>query len=278
MPLRDEALGDFHLSGHWSPAPGAREAVVLLHGLGGDTNSPYLRRMSHCARQLGLSVLHLNLRGADQQGPDMYHAGQWQDVAHSLTCSELADCERIHIVGYSLGGHIALRCAAHCDNARLGNVVSICAPLDLALATDAFSDWPPLYASHIMRSLKASYRAVAERWRRLDRWSAPSASEAQQIATVRQWDELIVAPRHGYRDVHEYYSQESASKYLADIKRPSLILVTDSDPMVPLHTLVDALRTRSPEVQLRRFAEGGHLGFPRSLQPSVEEQVLEFLQ
>lgn len=128
-----------------------------------------------------------------------------------------------------------------------------------------------------MNSLQDSYRAVADRWRRLDRWSAPSVGEALRITSLREWDERIVAPRHGYTNVYDYYARESACHILSSIERPTLMLVADSDPMVPLHTLVEAMETRSASVQLRCLSAGGHLGFPTSVHPIVEDQVLDFL-
>jgi uncharacterized protein len=50
----------------------------------------------------------------------------------------VARYRRIFLLGYSVGGHVALRAAIECKDPRLCAAAAICPPLDLNAATKAF--------------------------------------------------------------------------------------------------------------------------------------------
>ena len=58
-----------------STTPVTGRLVVLVHGLGGSADSPYLCAAATVAAGLGLDSLRLNLRGADPVARDFYHGG-----------------------------------------------------------------------------------------------------------------------------------------------------------------------------------------------------------
>ncbi len=283
--VQDAALGAIRLSGAFSEVPGARRAVILIHGMGGSAKSPYLVGLQSSALSRGVSTLCINLRGADGHGPDLYHAGLWQDVAAALRSPELADYPEVFLVGYSLGGHVALRCALHCEDERLRRVVAVCPPLQLAASSRAFARCSRAYNWHVLRGLVAMYRPVAEPWRQLGGWDVPTREQAAEIKTLQHWDERIIAPRHGFSTAAEYYESESVAPHLGRLTRPTLVAVAEADPMVPLYTLEPWLSRVSPAVRVWRLPVGGHLGFPRRLPGAgfaagaadFESQVLGFL-
>jgi predicted alpha/beta-fold hydrolase len=286
VEVEDAALGAITLSGHFSEVPGARRALVLVHGLGGCSQSAYLRTLALKAGERTMSTLLVNLRGSDRRGPDLYHAGLWQDLEAALLCRELKGYDELFVVGFSLGGHIALRCAAHAHVPQLKGVAALCAPLDLALGAQAFARCPRLYVRHVLKGLKAMYRPVADRWRRLGQWSALSVREADRIRSVMEWDERVIAPRRGYATAADYYRGESVAPHLSQIQHRTLLVVAEGDPMVPVVTMESALKHRSSQVRVHRAPRGGHLAFPPHLEPfapglprgrGIEDGVLDFL-
>ena len=102
-------------------------------------------------------------------------------------------------------------------------------PLDLAACAAAI-DAPAnrLYQAYFMRSLRASY---AERQRLLPDLYAPGSERG--LTTIRAYDEAITAPYNGFADAADYYAQSSAGPHVASIRRPTLILAAEDDPMVP---------------------------------------------
>lgn len=290
-PLEDEAVtivaddpvrGPVPLSGRFRDAPDADACVVILHGLGGDIDSRYVQLSAHAAARAGKAALRLGFRGSDRRGADVYHAGLTDDVRAALGSPLLARFSRLELVGYSIGGHIALSYAASREvDPRVAGIAAVCAPLDLALGVQAIQrpDRRP-YQFHVLSSLKAAYRAVDARAREEGRVLPHPASVVERARTIRDWDELVVCPRFGFRDPEHYYETASAGPRLARIETPTLLAVADHDPMVPRSTLAPWLDRTSPSVTTWRFERGGHVAFPAGLRGrdvTLEDEIVAWL-
>ena len=160
----DPALGPVRLSGWLHHPPGARDLLVVVHGLGGCSESSYAVRAARVSVASGVACLRFNLRGADRSGEDYYHAGLTDDLGAALASPELAGYRNVSLLGFSLGGHVALRYATEGPDPRLRGVAAVCAPLDLAAGgrlIDRPAFWP--YRRYLFRSLVEIYGAVARR-------------------------------------------------------------------------------------------------------------------
>ena len=258
--VEDPARGAIALSGLLTPGSDPTVVVVLVHGLGGLPEADYMRRAAAAVHRAGASSLRLALRGADRSGRDYYHAGLTADLHAALASPALAACERIFVVGFSLGGHMALRAAT--EPALDGRVVAVCAvcpPLDLA-ACQRHIDRArlDLYRRHVLRGLKDIYAGVA----RLGPVPTPVA-RARRIRTLLEWDEEIVAPRHGFGGAADYYDKMAVGPRLGALRRPALVVATEHDPMVP--TVSSRPFLGAPHVTARVSPRGGHVGFPRDV-------------
>jgi predicted alpha/beta-fold hydrolase len=273
--LEDPQVGAVRLSGWLREVPGSGEILVLVHGLGGGTESRYLGGGVAAAEAAGISSLRINLRGSDRRGEDFYHAGLTADLHAALACGELRRYERIYVLGYSLGGHLTLRLGAEAGDPRLAAVAAICSPLDLAMSQreiDSALRWP--YRRYLLKGLLDIYAAVAARH------PVPlPVEQARRIRTIREWDDRVVAPRHGFADAADYYARESVAPRLPGLRVPALLLASEWDPMVPVHTVraaLDALPRPAPRLEVRWIAAGGHDSFPRALE--VDRRVVEWLR
>ncbi|HET6610647.1 MAG TPA: alpha/beta fold hydrolase [Kofleriaceae bacterium] len=277
--VEDAKLGRVSLSGYLSLVPGAKTLVVIVHGLGGSAESGYCRRAARVCTALGASALRLNLRGADLSGADLYHAGLTADVHAALTSAVAASVDRVVVLGFSLGGHIALKLAIEAPP-RLAAVAAVCAPLCLARSC-AHIDAPPsaFYRAHLLRGLRAMYMAFARRHHQ----PAEILARAKQAKTMRAWDALVTAPRHGFSGPDDYYEKASAGPHLASIRVPALYVAAAGDPMVALADIEPALAAASPAVEVRVLPTGGHVAFPRTLDLGIaatlglEAQVISWL-
>jgi len=235
--------------------------LVAIHGLGGTNIGHNVIPATTAARDLGLACLRINLRGAGGEGDDFYHGGLWQDIAAALASETLAEYTDIYILGYSMGGHVALCYAAEEVDPRVRAVAAICAPLDLdrsAVGIDRRSAW--IYRHHVLAALK---RMVVPLVRR--RELSLSLAALMRISTLRQWDQQVVAPRFGFESAEDYYAQASAAPRLARLQRPALLVASEADPMVLATAVRPALTNHSPKLDVRWTARGGHVGFPASL-------------
>ncbi|MCX4239867.1 alpha/beta fold hydrolase [Paraliomyxa miuraensis] len=258
----DPRLGPVRLHGRLHEG-GASTLLLVVHGLGGEPDSPYCRRITPLAEQRGWACLRLALRGSSGDGEDLYHAGLGSDLTHALADPTLQRYDRVLVLGFSLGGHLALRMGLAPDP-RVVGIAAISSPLDLALgcrAIDRRSAW--LYRRHVLSGLKRGYRRTAAR-----RALASAVDEVVRVRTLREWDRLAVVPRFGFGDVEAYHRSQSVGPRLGELKVPGLYVGMRHDPMVPRWTVEPSLSTdlRSLDV---RWLDGGHVAAPGSWEGEV---------
>jgi predicted alpha/beta-fold hydrolase len=284
-PVEVDAGGGVRLLLRASWQPGAREAapaLLVVHGLGGADAAGYVIATALHAYARGWHVVRMNMRGAGDSlslCARLYHAGLDADVR--AAASHLArTVPRLALLGFSLGGNQALLAMGRAGD-TLPEALRACAavspPLDLAACCAAI-DAPSnrLYQAYFMRALRASY---AERQRLLPELYA--AGRERGLATVRAYDEAITAPYNGFADAADYYARSSAGPHVASIRRPTLILAAQDDPMVPGPSVARWPLPASGAVVREMTATGGHVGFTgRTRAPGrywAAERVLRFL-
>ncbi len=277
--VRDPQLGSVTLRGLLSERADTDTCVIVVHGLGGTTETHYCVQAARAADGAGFSCLRLALRGADRDGEDFYHAGMAADVAAAVASEPLRRYARVLVLGYSLGGHVVLRYALAPSDARVRAVAAICSPLDLDLGArhiDGLVSY--VYRRHVLAGLNAVYAEVARR-----RPVPTPLARVLRARTIREWDSLTVVPRHGFESVEHYYRTISVGPSLSRLELPALLLHNRADPMVPPSTFEPHLRNAGPRVTLRWLSGGGHVGYPGALSLGeraalgVEAQVLSWL-
>jgi predicted alpha/beta-fold hydrolase len=261
VELRDPVMGMIRLTGSLRTPPGARALLVIVHGLSGSERSHYVARAAMAADRAGLACLRLNLRGADGRGEDLYHAGLTADLHGALASPRLARFSAIYILGYSLGGHLALRYGTEAADPRVRRLGAICPPLDLEPCIIAI-DGPELflYRANILRCLAAQYATVAAR-----RNLPVTAVQAREITSMREWDTRILAPRHGFASAEDYYEKASVGPRLHLLRVPAVLVAAEHDPMVPAWSVRSWLAAAPPMLTVHWVGRGGHVGFPPDL-------------
>ncbi|HEU5073990.1 MAG TPA: alpha/beta fold hydrolase, partial [Polyangiaceae bacterium] len=224
----------------------AQELVIVLHGLGGSISSRYMVRALRAARAHGISCLLLNARGAGNSSGNIAHAGLVDDLALALSSESLRGYERVYLLGYSMGGHVALRYASHDPDPRVRSVAALCSPLDLAASMRAF-DRALLnpYRTYVLGGLTAQFARYARSGR------APiSIERARRIRRIFEWDRDVVAPVFGFDSPWAYYEQCSAANALDALVIPALYVGTRNDPMIPYDTVASALERANPDLSV----------------------------
>jgi predicted alpha/beta-fold hydrolase len=154
----------------------------------------------------------------------------------------------------------------------------VSAPIDLAAAGNALDRGLNrlLYTRHFLATLRPKSLAKLALF--------PGLYDAEAIRaarTFREFDNLVTAPLHGFRDTDDYWSRASSGPHLAGIRVPTLLLNARNDPFLPEHALLAAAREAAPAVVLEFPATGGHAGFLAGPFPGrhgwLAEHVLEFL-
>lgn len=276
--VEDAKLGDVRLTGWLDPVDGDDRLLLILHGLGGSSQSRYSLRAARAARKLGLSSLRVNFRGCDRLGEDIYHAGLTCDLAGILKSQALAPYSRIYLLGYSMGGHVSLLFATEVTDPRVRGVAAICSPLDLKKAVETFdqpSCW--IYRRHVLHGLHEIYDKVAAR-----RSCPLPSTEVARVRRIYDWDRLVVVPRFDFASPEEYYREMSVGFRLRELRIPAFLLAVEDDPLI-LRESILAVGRIPEQLEVRWARRGGHVSFPPQLDlgngppQDAETQVIEWL-
>jgi predicted alpha/beta-fold hydrolase len=93
-----------------------------------------------------------------------------------------------------------------------------------------------------------------------------------------------VAPRYGFRSAEHYYAEASVAPRLGSLARPALLVAALDDPMIPPEVLRPALSQEYPLLDVRWLEQGGHVGFPDTIdlglggELGLEAQALRWLR
>lgn len=240
---------------------GDRPAVVLVHGLGGWDGAPYAAATGLHAWSRGWHVIRMNMRGSGGSVtlcPYLYNAGLDSDLLALLEVVA-RQASRVAVIGFSLGGSIALLAAGR-NRARLPGAVRglvvISAPLDLAPCSEALTrPANRIYDQYFLHYLKRAYRERQERNPEYE------PGRERKVRSLRDYDEAITAPYGGYASLTEYYERSSPGPWLTAIERPTLVLAAADDPIVPRDSVVAWTLPASGLVRRELLPTGGHLGF-----------------
>jgi predicted alpha/beta-fold hydrolase len=115
-----------------------------------------------------------------------------------------------------------------------------------------------IYQRFFLESLKRKTREKLTRFPDL----APSHT-ISAIRTLEDFDNVITAPLHGYRDADDYYTRASSLPFLSRIRLNTLLLSAIDDPMLPpdvLEEVREAAR-KNPALHIEFVRRGGHAGF-----------------
>ncbi len=171
----------------------------------------------------------------------------------------------LYAAGVSLGGNALLKWLGESGNgapAQLRAAAAVSAPLDLMAAGAALGQGLNLiYTRMFLATLRRKSLAKLERFPGL--FDRDSVLRARNL---RQFDDAVTAPLHGFRDTDDYWTRASAKPVLAGVRLPTLVLNAKNDPFLPARYLPQPAEVSST-VLLEQPEEGGHVGFPSGTFP-----------
>ena len=257
------------------------QLAILLHGLEGNTDSSYMKGMAKAFENRGWSVAAMNHRscgGIPSKTIGSYHSGFTSDLEFLLQRNTSRD--RIAIVGFSLGGNIALKRAGEAAlPTNVKAVIGVSVPVDLASSGRKLSAWyNTVYLSRILRRLKRKALIKSTQFPN----SGLDALALQKASTFHQFDEAYTAPAHGFDSAENYYARSSALRFLPSIKTPALIINALNDSFLTKECYPFECVDQNPFLLMDTPRHGGHVGFAQSHAMRDEfwheRRVLEFIQ
>ncbi len=291
LPLRRRRLstpdGDFvDLDEALDPGPRA-PVVLVLHGLEGSTSRPYVLLTLQALTRRGMLAVGLNFRscsGEPNRLARSYHSGDTGDLALVLEHLEARYPGRpLGVIGFSLGGNVLLKfLGERGDNISpwVRGAAAVSVPYDLDAGARVLERWPMgrLYTQYFLGSLKrktALKRELLEGLVDLER--------VRRARTLREFDEALTAPVHGFRDASDYYRKSSCIQWLRSIRVTTLLLHSRDDPFMPMERLPGLLDELSPALTPAFTERGGHVGFVEEVRPGsfgfwAEDETARFLE
>jgi predicted alpha/beta-fold hydrolase len=257
---------DDFLDLHRLDAPSGAPRLLILHGLEGTIRSHYAVGLLHEAQRRGWAADLLIFRSCGDE-PNralrFYHSGETSDLDSVIRRLVDEDPSRpLLLVGVSLGGNVLLKWLGEQGEhvpEQLRGAAAVSVPFDLGRGSRHLDrGFSRFYQAHFLRSLRRKAIGKSARF--------PGAIRPETVLRARtlyDFDDLITAPIHGFRDADDYYTRSSSLHYLARIRTPTLLLSARDDPFLPVAVLDevrDIARTNS-SLHLEFVERGGHVGF-----------------
>ncbi|MGJ0483782.1 MAG: hydrolase [Methylomicrobium sp.] len=265
--------------------------VILLHGLTGSSESGYINGLQHTLAKLGLRTVALNFRGCSGESNRLarcYHSGETEDIQFLYqTLREREPETPIAAIGFSLGGNVLLKwLGEQGDRLDLFAAIAVSVPLVLNICASKLDNgFSKIYRKSLLNELKQYVRLKLRHLERLG--IEAEAEKIRQLGSLAginsfwQYDDVVVAKLHGYRDVHDYYQRSSSRQFLKSITVPTLVIQAADDPFMTVEVLPEE-HELSPTVHLEIAQGGGHVGFvigPHPFRPRywLEQRIPEFI-
>jgi predicted alpha/beta-fold hydrolase len=236
--------------------------IVLFHGLEGSSNSHYARALMHAVtvnEGRGVVVHFRGCSGELNRLPRAYHSGDSTEMDWILRRLRATRSGPIFVVGVSIGGNVLLKWLGE-QGAAAREVVTraaaISVPFDLGATADVLAQgFNRIYTHHFLATLKAKTTLKLQRYQALC-----DAKRMRAARTLREFDDAVTAPLHGFHSADDYYARASSRQFLAGIALPTLLVNARNDPFLPAQCLPTAHEVSS-HVELDTPEDGGHVGF-----------------
>jgi uncharacterized protein len=256
--------------------------LLMVHGLEGSSDAGYMRSMAQLALESGYGVHRSNMRscgGTESLCKTMYHAGLTSDTLALLgqIRSELGG--PLFLIGYSLGGNVALKLAGELGDQAIGLLDGVCGvstPIDLAASVRQMSRRENfIYEWRFLSRLKQRIRRRAA--------SLPGVydiSILDKCRSVYEFDDKITAPLFGFGTADNYYATQSCQNFLHGIRVPTLLVQAQDDPLIPFEIFDQPAIRDNPHIRLLAVEHGGHLGFLATRTPRfwVDRVIIRWIR
>ena len=250
--------------------------IVLAHGMGGCSESGYMKRISTKLWMRGYGVFLINHRGS---GPGMglssrlWNGGASDDLAKMIDFVIQRNPGKFLVpIGFSLSGNILLKYLGEGQiiPSKILGALAVNPPVDLRISSAIISrKWScAVFNQYYMKLIRNQAIAITKQF--------PDAlSPLKNLKTIWDFDVSYTAPSGGFKDVDDYYDSCSSMHYLKGIEISTSILCAEDDPFVPCK-IFDQVEM-SERVTLHKPKKGGHMGYiARHVTPHGDRRWMDY--
>lgn len=277
MTLSD---GDF-LDLDWSYSQkSTNKLIILLHGLEGDAQRPYMLGASKVFNHNNYDVVCVNFRscsGEENLKYRSYHSGVTEDledvIQHIISTKIYSE---IYLKGFSLGGNVTLKYLGEerVIPSQIKAAVAISVPCSLygsCIELHKFNNvlYHNRFRKHLVDKLKQKQKRFPE---------LIMKQEMNSIKTLKDFDDVYTSKAHGFKDALDYYDKSSSLQFLKNISIPTLLINAENDSFLSLdcYPIEEAKANSNLYLEMPKY--GGHVGFYDGNNVYYnEKRALEFL-
>ena len=231
-------------------------AVMLAHGMGGCSESGYIKRIASKLSGKGYGTFMINHRGSGHGmglSSSLWNGGSSDDL-DTMVRFILDKHPTLLLIGFSLSGNILLKYLGEGRVIPSGLIgaLAVNPPIDLRIASHILSTniscW--FFNRYYMELIGNQAKALIKNF--------PKAIDpCKNLKTIWDFDASYTAPAAGYKDLDDYYDQCSSKNFLKKIKIPTSVICSMDDPFVPPEVFSDI----PSNVDFYQPREGGHMGY-----------------
>lgn len=280
----DTPDGDFLDLDWWRPAregeagPKSASLVIVLHGLEGSADRPYVKGMCRFFAERGWDALGLNQRtcgGRMNRLLRAYHMGSTDDLGTAIHHAIDMGYEEIGLVGFSMGGNHVLKYLGE----KRSNVpvqitagVAFSVPCHIESANKEIDQWHNrLYLNRFLKGLNEKMRHKARQFPDKVDISTPLPK------SFAEFDDRYTGPIHGFSGAIDYWTKCSSRQFIPTIERPALLVNADDDTFLSeaCYPYEEAREMDHFFLEIPHY--GGHVGFGRGRDYWSERRAFEFI-
>ncbi|MBY5956836.1 alpha/beta fold hydrolase [Membranicola marinus] len=237
-------------------------AVILCHGLEGDSQSGYINTAADYFIRRGYSVFAWNNRscgGTINRLPQLYHHGSAEDLETVVQRVSDRRFNNIYLLGHSLGGaQILSYLGRHTIPDTVRAAVAVSTPIQLKSSAQMINKGlSRIYARRFIKSYKKKVLTKAQTF--------PHLLDIHQVRRIKRFEDIansFMVPVHGFTDLEDYYQRASPESTLDCIRTPALVLNAWNDPMLGTQDYPVEMAHYHSSLFLETPHHGGHCAFP----------------
>lgn len=265
----------------------SKPIMLILHGLCGCSGSTYVQTLQATLESAGYCSVCLNFRGCSgepNRSAKAYHSGIIEDLESVFKqLSQLHPQHQLSMTGFSLGANVLLKwLGEYGGRDNLAKAVAVSTPFDLARCSNALQrGFSQFYGKYFLLKLVKDLRRKKQHFIESGNLEQLAILEAlgplTGMKTLREFDDKVTAPLHGFGGAQDYYQQCSSLSVIPRIQTHTLLVQSLNDPLIPPKSL--PLSAQLPDcVQIQQCDNGGHVGFVSSSQKYwLEHRIVRFL-
>ena len=267
----------------WSKV-GSKKLILVLAGLEGKSRSRYAKAAIKHFNNQAWDAVCMNYRGCSGENNNLlngYHMGGSADVKSTVEhiLSE-HDYREIVLIGYSLGGNLALKYTGE-EADKLPKEVKACisysVPLDIKKSNERLSNW---YNWHYLKWFMFPLNRKANKKKKQFPGKIESYKGFFMSGSFLYFDTHFTAPANGFSSAEEYWLKSTSKPVLKNIKIPTLIIASEDDTFISENCYPHREVEENHHLTLEVSKTGGHCGFIRKFFEKVwwmEERAFEFI-